>query len=281
MLHQAASRGPRAFALLIPTALLSTIWLIGLSRDRWLGLSPPKTDDDHCSLTDIKCIEAFAKYKVERLSQQVQQQVHVGECALDDAECIKALAIRKASEVRVGDCSVTDSECLAAQAQRVAEAAHAVAMKAEQEVQAQVLAAAAAAKHDLEKNIGCSLTDEACLRAKGEAAQAELAAGVTSASEMAGAQAVAAIKAAAQTFEDAVGCQVTDEACLAAKAREASAQASASATEATQEAAERLATALGCPSLADEACLLRRGQELSVALSLIASTVALTAASGG
>ena len=121
-------------------------------------------------------------------------------------------------------------------------------------------------QRDLEAAIGCELSDSECLSRRGEEANKEV---------------LNLLTKARHDFENTLGCPVTSADCLSRRAEKLSEQASTQAEAAAQGAARGALATVGCGEAADvEACLLRRAQELSVALSIITSTVVLSGIAG-
>ena len=258
-----------------------------------------------CSVFDFDCLVDQAKTLAADASELL-----VGDC---NATCLMAKATALANDMKVGNCNVTDHACLAALADSMATEAQSRAKVAAAEAQAQLevatadlevaaaeaqtnlevatadieVAAAEAqeqlktataevaiavddawsqAQHEVERQLGCELADSACLREKSEVASTEMR---------------SRLQDAQSSFESSLGCRLDDQSCLQAKASALGAKAAETAEGAT----DGLVEAIGCGGPgADsdvEACVLRRAQELSVALSIFVSTAVLTGASGG
>ena len=212
------------------------------------------------------------------------------DCSLLDTECLTRAAKDAAAHVQIGDCNLTDTVCITAESQAANERARVAAQNLAL-VNDWVVALVSevvqrdfnATVSELESMLGCELADRACLRAKAGAASRE-----------AGTKAVAILHTARSRFEETIGCSVSDQACLHRRAQELSVElstaeaelhekasnASSQASEAARESAQTIVAALGCGDENSdvEGCLLRRGQELAVALSIVASTVVLAGA---
>jgi hypothetical protein len=181
-------------------------------------------------------------------------------CAWSDFDCLA----HRLRQTHVGTCNVTDIACLTDKAEATVQRIAATTQTALTEMgnrtaHLQVL--------------GCQLADHACLRQR----SSQLGAAATAdASEI--------LHHAQQAFVNVTGCALDDAPCITRRASAISAMASSHAVAVADDVSAGFVAGVGCEGAAGtddlEACLLRRAQELSVALSIVVSTAALGALVG-
>lgn len=220
-------------------------------------------------------------------------------CAWNDASCFTSYAN---AHVHLGNCSLTDAECLAAQSRAAIDVSAAAATRAFEKAEArldtiradnftnlvsQLSRMAENATADLQRAIGCEVSDIDCVGAAAQGAANDavrafekrigcrvsdaecLQSRAATVARDAGQEAQGAASDAVRAFEKMIGCSVSDAECLQTRA-------ATLARDAGDEASSAVITSIGCGDAENlERCLLRRAQELSTALALVVSVTAI------
>ena len=230
-----------------------------------------------CNLTVVECLAREVKvlqYEAESavlgmttakgaFSASAQHTVARARNASAMAEALVETAVAnawKATEVVTARADLALGQAINATVEAQAQG-EVIVGEAARETRTALNAAWTGAQRELEAQLGCTLSDVQCLRGVGEETHAK-AAHLLSDSQ--------------RRFETSIGCRLADSVCLKRQASELAAQASLQTAEMAHEARQGALVVVGCVNATDvEGCVLRRAQELAVALSILASTTSL------